>query len=243
MRVLAIGLLLAACGYGQRAVVDEYCSGCHNDKLKSGGLSFAGLDPSHPGPHAAEWERAVVKLRAGMMPPAGARRPDAAVLNAFVTSLERGLDDAAAARPNPGRPALHRLNRYEYANSVRDLLDLEVDPAAYLPADDMSRGFDNMAEVLNVSPTLMEGYIRAAGKISRTAIGDAGMKPIVETYHVPSTLSQTRHMDGAPFGTRGGIVVRHNFPAASTSFASRPTSPPTRWCSEPSPGTSSLRWR
>ena len=213
MRLLAIGLLLAACDYGQRAVVDEYCSGCHNDKLKSGGLSFAGLDPFHPGPHAAQWERAVVKLRAGMMPPAGAKRPFAAVLSAFVTSLEHGLDSAAAARPNPGRPALHRLNRYEYANSVRDLVDLEVDPAAHLPADDMSRGFDNMAEVLNVSPTLMEGYIRAAGKISRSAIGDAGMKPIVETYHVPSTLSQTRHIDGAPFGTRGGIVVRHHFPA------------------------------
>ncbi len=205
--------MLAGLAHGQRAFVDQYCAGCHNDKLKSGGLSLARLDPSHPGGHAAEWEKVVVKLRAGMMPPAGAGRPDATAVTAFVSSLERALDEAAAANPNPGRPALHRLNRFEYANSVRDLLDLEVDPAAYLPADDMSHGFDNMAEVLNVSPTLMEGYIRAAGKISRTAIGDPGMKPIVETYHVPSTLSQTRHIEGAPFGTRGGIVVRHNFPA------------------------------
>jgi hypothetical protein len=213
MKRLSLALIVASAAYGQRALVDQYCAGCHNDKLRSGGLSLARLDPAHPGGHAAEWERVVVKLRAGMMPPAGARRPDAAALGTFVTSVERALDEAAAAHPNPGRPALHRLNRFEYANSVRDLLDVEVDPAAYLPPDDMSHGFDNMAEVLNVSPTLMEGYIRAAGKISRMAIGDPGMKPIVETYHVPSTLSQTEHIDGAPFGTRGGIVVRHNFPA------------------------------
>jgi Protein of unknown function (DUF1592)/Protein of unknown function (DUF1588)/Protein of unknown function (DUF1585)/Protein of unknown function (DUF1587)/Protein of unknown function (DUF1595) len=206
-------LLLLPAVNGQRALVDEYCAGCHNPKLSSGGLSLAGMDPARPGPHAAEWEKVLVKLRAGMMPPSGAKRPAEAALNGFVSSLERALDQAAAANPNPGRPALHRLNRFEYANSVRDLLDLEIDPAAYLPPDDMSHGFDNMAEVLNVSPTLMEGYVRAAGKISRIAIGDPGMKPIVETYHVPSTLSQTRHLEGAPFGTRGGIVVRHNFPA------------------------------
>jgi hypothetical protein len=213
MKLLHHLLLLPALLHGQRAFVDQYCAGCHNEKLRSGGLSLAGLDPGRPGRHAAEWEKAVVKLRAGMMPPAGARRPPAPVVTAFTSSLERSLDQAAAANPNPGRPALHRLNRFEYANSIRDLLDLEIDPAAYLPADDMSHSFDNMAEVLNVSPTLMEGYIRAAGKISRMAIGDPGMKPIVETYHVPSTLSQTRHIEGAPFGTRGGIVVRHNFPA------------------------------
>jgi len=155
----------------------------------------------------------IVKLRAGMMPPSGMPRPDAAIIDSFAASLEKALDEAAGAHPNPGRPALHRLNRFEYANSVRDLLDVEIDPAAFLPADDMSHGFDNMAEVLNVSPTLMEGYVRAAGKISRLALGDPGMKPIVETYHVPSTLSQTRHIEGAPFGTRGGIVARHIFPA------------------------------
>jgi hypothetical protein len=128
----------------------------------------------------------ILKLRAGMMPPAGAPRPDAAAIGNFAASLEKALDEASAAHPNPGRPALHRLNRFEYANSVRDLLDIEVDAAAYLPADDMSHGFDNMADVLNVSPTLMEGYIRAAGKISRLALGDAGMAngPMVNA-HLP----------------------------------------------------------
>ncbi len=148
-----------------------------------------------------------------MMPPAGAPRPAKAVINDFAASLETGLDRAAALKPNPGHPALHRLNRTEYGNSVHDLLGLDIDPAAYLPADDMSHGFDNMAEVLNVSPTLMEGYVRAAGKISRLAVGDPGASPLVETYHVPSTFSQTHHVEGAPYGTRGGIVVRHNFPA------------------------------
>src|SRR6185436_7428608 len=117
------------------------------------------------------------------------------------------------ANPNPGPPALHRLNRFEYANAVRDLLALDVDPATLLPPDDMSHGFDNMAEVLNLSATLMEGYIRAAGKISRAAVGDPGISPLVETYHIPQAFSQTRHVEGTPFGTRGGIAVRHNFPA------------------------------
>ena len=213
MKVLVIALCSAAAGHAQQPLVERYCAGCHNEKLRSGGLALTRLDPSHPELNAPEWEKVVVKLRAGMMPPAGAPRPDRSTVLAFAASLEKGLDEAAAAHPNPGRPSLHRLNRTEYANSVRDLLDLEVDPAAYLPADDMSHGFDNMAEVLNVSPTLLEGYVRAAGKISRLALGDPSMKPIVETYHVPSTLSQTRHIEGTPFGTRGGVAVRHNFPA------------------------------
>lgn len=193
--------------------MNQYCTGCHNEKLKSGGLALTKLDPSHPDQSAREWEKVVVKLRAGMMPPAGAPRPDAAMLKLFAASLEQSLDGAAALRPNPGRPALHRLNRTEYANSVRDLLGLDVNVESLLPADDMSHGFDNMAEVLNVSPTLIEGYVRAAGKISRAALGDATAKPLVETYHVPSALNQTRHLDGLPFGTRGGLRVRHNFPA------------------------------
>lgn len=208
-----VALFSVALASSGQQFVQQYCAGCHNDKLRSGGLALTRLDPAHPGLNAPEWEKVIVKLRAGMMPPAGAVKPDRRTVLGFAASIEKGLDEGATARPNPGRPALHRLNRTEYANSVRDLLDLEMDPAAYLPPDDMSHGFDNMAEVLNVSPTLMEGYVRAAGKISRLAIGDAAMKPIVETYHVPSTLSQTRHIDGAPFGTRGGMVVRHNFPA------------------------------
>ena len=213
MRGLLLVLLWVSPAVGQPNLTVRYCVACHNDASKSGGLSLKRLNASHPEQNAAEWEKVIVKLRAGMMPPSGAPRPDAAAIDSFASSLEEALDNASAAHPNPGRPALHRLNRFEYANSVRDLLDVEVDPAAYLPADDMSHGFDNMAEVLNVSPTLMEGYIRAAGRISRMALGDPGMKPIVETYHVPSTLSQVRHLEGAPFGTRGGIVAHHNFPA------------------------------
>ncbi len=140
-------------------------------------------------------------------------RPNAATINAVAKSIEDELDQVAAANPNPGRPALHRLNRAEYGNSVRDLLALDVDVAGFLPPDDASHGFDNMAEVLNVSPTLMEGYVRAAGKISRLAVGDPGMSPLVETYHVPQAFSQTRHVEGTPLGSRGGIAVVHNFPA------------------------------
>lgn len=219
MRIAAIfgGLLLAASAFGQtadvKALVNQYCSGCHGEKTRSGGLALTALDPSHPEHDADKWEKVIVKLRAGMMPPARAPRPDPATVNAFASTLETALDRAAAANPNPGRPALHRLNRVEYQNSVHDLLDLDIDAAAELPADDSSHGFDNMAEVLNISPTLMESYIRAAGKISRTALGDASMSPVVETYHLPATLSQNRHIDGTPFGTRGGIVFNHNFPA------------------------------
>jgi Protein of unknown function (DUF1592)/Protein of unknown function (DUF1588)/Protein of unknown function (DUF1585)/Protein of unknown function (DUF1587)/Protein of unknown function (DUF1595)/Cytochrome C oxidase, cbb3-type, subunit III len=195
------------------ALVNQYCAGCHNEKLRSGGLALTKLDPSHLDQDAAEWEKVIVKLRAGMMPPARAARPDAATINAFASTLEAGLDKAGASNPNPGRPALHRLNRAEYANSVHDLLDLDIDAAADLPADDSSHGFDNMAEVLNISPALMEGYIKVAGKISRTAVGDATMSPIVDTYHLPATLSQNRHIEGTPLGTRGGMVFKHNFPA------------------------------
>jgi len=203
----------AAATDGTSGLVGRYCAGCHSAKVKSGGLAITALDPAHPERDAAEWEKVVLKLRSGMMPPAGAPRPTKAAIEQFAASIEAGLDRAALAHPNPGRPALHRLNRTEYGNSIRELLGLDIDPAAYLPPDDMSHGFDNMAETLNVSPTLMEGYVRAAGKISRLAIGDPAMSPLVETYHVPATLSQTSHVEGAPYGTRGGIVARHNFPA------------------------------
>jgi len=213
VRLIGLLIILSAMASGQTGLVDRYCAYCHNTKLKTGGLDLTKLDPAHVAPDAQEWEKVVRKLRAGMMPPAGMPRPDVAAINAFAASLEAGLDRAAAEKPNPGRPALHRLNRVEYANSVRDLLGLDIDVASLLPTDDASHGFDNMAEVLNISPTLMEGYIRAAGKISRAAVGDPGMSPLVETYHIPQAFSQTGHVEGAPFGTRGGIVVRHNFPA------------------------------
>lgn len=197
----------------QRALVGRYCVGCHNDKLKSGGFTLSKLDLDRPSSTAELAERVIKKVRAGLMPPAGLPRPEADQLKAFATGLETVIDGAAAADPNPGKPSLHRMNRFEYANSVRDLLGLEIDPAQFLPADDSSHGFDNMAEVLNISPTLMEGYVRAAGRISRLAVGDPAMSPIVETYHIPQSFSQTSHVDGTPFGTRGGMSVIHNFPA------------------------------
>jgi hypothetical protein len=197
----------------QHALVDQYCSACHNNQLKSGAVSLTKLDLAHPDQSAELAEKAIRKVRTGLMPPAGMPRPDQTAVNAFATSLEMEIDRASAAHPNPGRPSLHRLNRFEYANSVRDLLGLEIDPASFLPPDESSHGFDNMAEVLNLSPTLMEGYIKAAGRISRLAVGDPAMSPVVETYHVPQSFSQTQHVDGTPFGTRGGIAVRHIFPA------------------------------
>ena len=198
---------------GPEAMLEEYCEYCHNDDLREGGMSLQGVDVMRPGEHAAQFEKVILKLRAGMMPPLGMPRPDAATIAAFVADLEGAIDQAAAANPNPGRPILHRLNRTEYANSVRDLLGLDVDAESLLPADDMSQGYDNMADVLTVSPTLLESYISAAGKITRLAVGDREATSIVETYVVPMSYSQLEHREGAPFGTRGGIVVRHNFPA------------------------------
>jgi hypothetical protein len=197
----------------QRALVNQYCAGCHNDKLKSGGFSWTKLDLAHVSQNAEEAEKVIRKLRAGMMPPAGMPRPDAGTVNAFAASLETRLDQAAAAHSNPGRPALHRLNRTEYANSIRDLLDVRVDVASLLPTDDMSHGFDNMADALTVSPALMEGYIRAAGKISRLAVGDPDVTPAVATFQLSKSVSQMRHVEGTPIGTRGGMSVVYDFPA------------------------------
>src|SRR5580704_9531249 len=136
----------------QQAFVNRNCAGCHNDKLKSGNFSWAQVDLAHVDHTAEPAEKAIRMLRAGMMPPPGVPRPEPAATTAFVTSLEAGIDRKAAAQPNPGAPALHRLNRTEYHNSIRDLLAVDVDVASLLPADDMSHGFDNMADVLTVSP-------------------------------------------------------------------------------------------
>src|ERR1019366_2338360 len=168
--LLQAGLALGQSGTApvltaQRTLVNQYCAGCHNDKLKSGGFSWSTLDLAHPDQNAEQAEKVIRKLRAGMMPPAGARRPDLTAVNTLATFIETGLDQSAAAHPNPGRPALHRLNRTEYANSIHDLLGVDVDVSALLPSDDMSHGFDNMADALTVSPALMDAYIRAAGKI------------------------------------------------------------------------------
>ena len=196
-----------------RALLDRYCVTCHSDSLRTGGLSLEGVDPANPAHDVETFEKVILKLRSGMMPPEGRPRPPAGTSATFVSELEAGIDRVAAAHPNPGRPILHRLNRTEYANAVRDLLDLEVDPSSLLPPDDMSQGFDNMSDVLTISPTLLESYLVAAGKITRLAVGDPDAAPVVETYVVPPAFSQMRHVPGAPFGTRGGLAVRHTFPA------------------------------
>ncbi|HJZ95754.1 MAG TPA: DUF1592 domain-containing protein [Candidatus Solibacter sp.] len=190
----------------QRTFLDQHCIACHNDKVKSGGMSLARLSPELG-------EKVIRKVRTGMMPPPGMPRATAADAQTFVTSLESTIDRAAAAHPNPGRPALHRLNRTEYANSVRELLAVQVDVSSLLPADDMSHGFDNMADVLTISPALLDGYVRAASKISREAMGDPAARAITHTYSIPRVISQVRHVEGTPFGTRGGMAVTHDFPA------------------------------
>jgi len=197
----------------QQSLVNQYCAGCHNDRGKSGGFSLSEIDLAHPERNAEQVEKVIRKLRTGMMPPSGRPRPDGETLQGFAATLESEIDEIGLAHPNPGRPSLHRLNRTEYSNSIHDLLGLDINAESLLPPDDMSHGFDNMAEVLNISPSLMEGYIRAAGKISRSAIGDPAMRPIVETYPVSQSFSQDRYVEGTPFGSRGGIAVTHNFPA------------------------------
>jgi hypothetical protein len=158
------------------------------------------------------WEKVIRKVRTGMMPPSGAPRPDRATLDSLAANVETVLDRAAAAAPNPGAPALHRLNRTEYGNAVRDLLDLPIDATTLLPGDDSSEGFDNLAGVLSVSPALMQAYITAAAKISRLAVGDPTISAELTTYATPRGVSQAEHREGLPLGTRGGILVQHIFP-------------------------------
>jgi Protein of unknown function (DUF1592)/Protein of unknown function (DUF1588)/Protein of unknown function (DUF1587)/Protein of unknown function (DUF1585)/Protein of unknown function (DUF1595)/Planctomycete cytochrome C len=210
---LSIGLLgLVALANAQQALLNQYCITCHNQKLKTGGLELDKLDLSHPAPNAETWEKVIRKLRAGMMPPAGANRPDRKTLDALATNIETALDQTAKANPNPGRAPLHRMNRGEYANAIRDLLAVEVDPSTLLPADDSSNGFDNIADVLGVSPALLERYVSAAAKITRLAVGDPETAPLDVTYTVKGDLSQTGTIEGLPPGTRGGTVIHHNFP-------------------------------
>jgi hypothetical protein len=197
----------------QTALVKQYCATCHNDRAKAGGLSLATFDAASAARHAEETEKMIRKLRAGMMPPAGARRPDQTALAALVTALESRIDAAASVDLNPGRRPFQRLNRAEYAAAVRDLVDVDVDVTAYLPPDTISSGFDNIADVQTFSPTLMDGYLRAASQISRLAVGDRSASATSVTYKIGRTASQMRQVEGAPMGTRGGISVVHTFPA------------------------------
>ena len=196
-----------------QAVVDRTCSRCHNDRLRSGNLSLAGFDVERAVEQAAVAERMVRKLRAGLMPPAGVRRPDESVLLGLAEELETRLDAAAVANPNPGRRGFQRLNRAEYARSIRDLLGIGIDAGDYLPLDTKSANFDNIADVQMLSPTLMNGYLRAASEISRLAVGDAAAGPVEAVYKVPRWVSQREQVEGAPYGSRGGVSVTHTFPA------------------------------
>ena len=197
------------------ATVDRYCAACHDDRLRTAGLSLDGLDLSAVGAHAEVWERVVAKLRTRAMPPAGRPRPDAGTYDRVAGWLETEIDRAARRAPNPGRTqAVHRLNRAEYANAVRDLLAVDVDVDDLLPADDFDEyGFDNNADVLTVSSALMERYLSAARKIGRTALGETPRGPVAETWKVPILLRQDDRMsEDLPFGSRGGVAVRHVFP-------------------------------
>ncbi len=197
----------------QTALVKQYCVACHSDKGKAGGLTLASFDAAAIESNAEVAEKMIRKLRAGMMPPAGAKRPDGDGLEQLAVALETRIDAAAALRPNPGRRPFQRLNRAEYARAVADLLAIDVDVSAYLSPDTISHGFDNVAEVQSLSPTVLEGYLRAASQITRLAVGDRNASASSVTYDIGRTASQMRHVDGAPMGTRGGISVVHNFPA------------------------------
>jgi cytochrome c551/c552 len=201
----------AAAATSQKAALDQYCVSCHSARLKTGGLSLEGIDVDRVAADAATWEKVVRKLRLRVMPPLGARRPDEATYDGLVSWLEGELDAAATAHPNPGRPVLHRLNRAEYANAIRDLLGLEVDVASLLPPDDAAYGFDNVAEVLGSSPALLQAYLAAARKISTVAVGDPRVGVNRETYLTRQDLSQDQHLDGLPLGTQGGLTASHTF--------------------------------
>ena len=197
----------------QNAVIGRYCLRCHNDDLQTGGLSLESFDVAAAGDNAEVAEKMIRKLLTGMMPPMSAQRPDAETYGTLIEALQTTVDAAAAASPSPGGRTFQRLNRAEYERSIEDLLGFQVDAAAYLPPDTLSAGFDNIADVQGLSVTVMEGYLNAASAISRIAVGDPRAGTAEATYEIPRYVSQRRRVDGAPFGTRGGVSVMHPFPA------------------------------
>jgi cytochrome c551/c552 len=219
-----MAVALAGCAFGQAptAVFTRYCVTCHSAALKTGGLV---LDPdmTRVSANAEVWEKVVRKLRTNAMPPAGAPRPDQATYDSTAAFLESELDRAAAAKPQPGTlPLLHRLSRTEYQNAIRDLLALdalpkEMDYSLLLPPDNTSSGFDNIAELLFVSPTTMERYLDAARKISRLAVGDPNMPLMVDNYRLSPEQTQDIRVDELPFGTRGGLAVRSDIPSTAST--------------------------
>src|SRR5713226_177564 len=212
------GLAEVASPQQASAAIRKYCASCHSAQVHTAGLVLDPAAVSHVQTDAERWEKAIRKLRANAMPPPGAPRPDQATLDSLSGFLETELDKAAAARPNAGRlPLLHRLSRTEYQNAVRDLLALdalpkEMDYSMLLPPDNANSGFDNIADLLFISPTAMESYLGAAEKISRLAVGDRAAPEMVNIYRVPDEQPQTAHVDGLPLGTRGGLAVRSHFP-------------------------------
>jgi hypothetical protein len=226
LKIAALGMVTACAATSQqptsgpastsdappRALIDKYCIGCHNERLKVGGLALNNIASQSIGQNTAVWEKVVRKLRARYMPPVGLPRPDESTYNSAVSSLESSLDRIAAAKPDPGRTdTFRRLNRTEYHNAIRDLLALDIDVSSLLPGDDSSHGFDNVT-VGELSPTLLERYLSAAQKISRLAIGGAVRAPGGDTIELPADLTQEQHFDELPFGTRGGTAVHYTFP-------------------------------
>ena len=195
-----------------RALLDQYCVTCHNDRLKTANLSLQGADLTKVSEHAELWEKVIRKLRAGVMPPPDLPRPSLADYDGLRDWLEAEIDRATATKVHPGSVVLHRLNRTEYANAIRDLLDLRIDVTTLLPPDDSANGFDNIAGSLTISPTLLESYATAAARVARMAVG-YWKSPAEATYLASSDASQNHRLEGMPFGTRGGIVARHDFPA------------------------------
>jgi hypothetical protein len=196
-----------------RALLDKYCVTCHNQKMKTAGLSLETADFVRPSNSADVWEKVIRKVRAEMMPPVGAARPDKSSLDNLASYLETSIDKVASLNPNPGRTVLHRLNRAEYGNAIRDLFAISaLDVTSLLPADTEAYGFDNVADVLGTSPALMERYLSAAWKVSSMAVSDPRITPTIETFRVRYDLSQHDHIEGLPIGTRGGMLIKYDFP-------------------------------
>ena len=201
-----------AAGPSHGALLKQYCISCHNQRAKTGGLALDEFSLSDIPAGAEVWEKVVRKVRAGMMPPVGVPRPEQAALDGLVAHLETSLDKAVLAAPVLRGPTMHRLNRAEYGNAVRDLFALHVDVSALLPPDEEAYGFDNNATVLNISTSLMDRYLSAAWKVSALAVASPSITPSLETFRVRGDLSQHDHVPGLPVGTRGGLVIRHYFP-------------------------------
>jgi len=197
-----------------RALLDQYCVACHNERLKTAGLSLERMSPDDVARTPEVWEKVGRKLRTHEMPPPGRPRPDVAAYTAAADGLEAALDQAGAAQPNPGLVGVHRLNRTEYANVIRDLLGLTIDSRSLLPEDEPDRqSFDTIASVLSVSPALVERYLTAASAVSRLAVGDIGTAPVIDAFRLPPRLVQDdRTSDLLPFGSRGGTAIRYYFP-------------------------------